>query len=1095
MIGEPEDSGTLFDAGRRSPTWKTTEGTRAPILPAPSAGDLFAAGREASRNDRSDFETQMLAEGYAPILDALGLDKSQNPVAFYHNRGTRNPILMRSELLARQGRGFMGAMTDRATQEQLLADEIRARRRTDPDFLKGTPDTVAGLRAMFAANEKARRAKGMATLERGEGLGGWAAGFAGSATQMITDPVNVATLPIGGGGGTIARIVLRETIVNGLIEAVQQPGVSENRKMIGEKLTLGEAAANIGIAGIAGGVLEGGLVATGRGIGAGYDKSIEALFNAMPEATQRAWADRMNVGIEVDGKVRRVKLTDLLEGMTNRDLAEAARQVVGVDRMTPEELAAAQVLDRDQEIGDSSPFEPGMAGDAEHQDRLAEAMEAVANGRLPGEGARVAADLQRAIDGVPAAARSGALDGSPGASVTAAFVAPVVTRGTSTAVAGADARQQFKARVRTAESGGNDAARNARSSAVGRYQFTDDTWLTYYKRRFGAAGASDAQILAKRSDGALQDQLMDDLTADNAAILRRAGAAETAGNLYLTHFLGPQATKLLKAAPDRPVEGLLPASFIDANRSVLAGKSASQVIAWAHRKMGGSAASIPPRGIGGELASAGDDAMVAQLRADALRLKGEAAGLLGETNIPGVGTVPLYSARLRPSDYGIDAARFQFKSGGDAEGVIDTLKGVTQWDPARSGRVLYWQDNDGRYWVADGHQRSGLAKRLEAQGAAIEVDGMVIREADGVSADDARSYGALLNILNRSADPVDAAKVLRGLGFDTDLGLPPNSALVRNANGLALLSDVAFGAVINGHLAPDMAAMIGRILPDDPDAHETMTNLLIRLDPANTGQAESIIRQALAAGMHREEQIDLFGSGERVSSLFLERAKILEKGLARLRGAKLAYSVAAREADTLERAGSTIARDASAREAEINAQAIEIIRRVAYSRNAVSDALNAAAERLASGGKLGDVVDGWVAAVRGIDLDQVARGADDVPARGIGDGGDFGDVEPVDEGGDLFAQPADRGQPELVELASPALDRFGGPASDGPASDGARLETDSLDHDLRNDLAADPDLGGRSFVVDGFEGPTALSDILARIDEDEAGAAALRGCL
>jgi hypothetical protein len=81
-------------------------------------------------------------------------------------------------------------------------------------------------------------------------------------------------------------------------------------------------------------------------------------------------------------------------------------------------------------------------------------------------------------------------------------------------------RDELKARIRQAESGGNDNARNGRSSASGRYQFTDATW---------AALGGDP---ARKNDPAEQDRLMDKLTSQNEASLHRAGLPANAGNLY-----------------------------------------------------------------------------------------------------------------------------------------------------------------------------------------------------------------------------------------------------------------------------------------------------------------------------------------------------------------------------------------------------------------------------------------------------------------------------------------------------------------------------------------------------------------------------------
>jgi hypothetical protein len=165
----------------------------------------------------------------------------------------------------------------------------------------------------------------------------------------------------------------------------------------------------------------------------------------------------------------------------------------------------------------------------------------------------------------------------------AAYTAPTAD------VARAPRAQSFMDRIRAAESGGKDAARNPNSSAAGRYQFTDPTFLQTYKARFGQ-DRPDAEILGRKNDGALQDTLMRDLTDRNARELRAAGQADSDGNLYLAHFLGRQgAVRALRADPSTPIVNLVGADAVKANRSVLEGKTAGDVIAWAHGKMGDAA--------------------------------------------------------------------------------------------------------------------------------------------------------------------------------------------------------------------------------------------------------------------------------------------------------------------------------------------------------------------------------------------------------------------------------------------------------------------------------------------------------------------------
>jgi hypothetical protein len=112
------------------------------------------------------------------------------------------------------------------------------------------------------------------------------------------------------------------------------------------------------------------------------------------------------------------------------------------------------------------------------------------------------------------------------------------------------------------------------------------------------------------------------------------------------------------------------------------------------------------------------------------------------------------------------------------------------------------------------------------------------------------------------------------------------------------------------------------------------------------------VRQAIAAGFDTAEQIDLFGKSEASVSLLADKAKIQERALAKLRKMRLVHNTAAKEAGTLEQAGSKIAVERSQREAQANAEAIAIVDRLAYRAGPVADALGDAARELRAGGRL-----------------------------------------------------------------------------------------------------------------------------------------------
>jgi hypothetical protein len=135
--------------------------------------------------------------------------------------------------------------------------------------------------------------------------------------------------------------------------------------------------------------------------------------------------------------------------------------------------------------------------------------------------------------------------------------------------------------------------KNKNSTATGKYQFLDNTFVGTAKKVFPElADKSAKEILALRGtklqDGSqIEDALERRFRADNIASLASAGIQPTPGNTYLAHFLGAGgARSVLGADPSTPVSSLLSADAIAANKSVLEGKTAGEVAAWAANKFG-----------------------------------------------------------------------------------------------------------------------------------------------------------------------------------------------------------------------------------------------------------------------------------------------------------------------------------------------------------------------------------------------------------------------------------------------------------------------------------------------------------------------------
>ncbi len=150
-------------------------------------------------------------------------------------------------------------------------------------------------------------------------------------------------------------------------------------------------------------------------------------------------------------------------------------------------------------------------------------------------------------------------------------------------------------RIVNVESKGVADAKNPNSSASGAGQFLNSTWLDTVKKYAPdiAAGKTDTQIIALKSDADLSRQMVKAYADENAGILSAEGHAPTAGNLYLAHFAGPQgAIDLLNADAGASAKSILGSKVIAAN-PFLKDMSASDVVEWAANRMKGADSAAP----------------------------------------------------------------------------------------------------------------------------------------------------------------------------------------------------------------------------------------------------------------------------------------------------------------------------------------------------------------------------------------------------------------------------------------------------------------------------------------------------------------------
>lgn len=300
-----------------------------------------------------------------------------------------------------------------------------------------------------------------------------------------------------------------------------------------------------------------------------------------------------------------------------------------------------------------------------------------------------------------------------------------------------------------------------------------------------------------------------------------------------------------------------------------------------------------------------------------------------------------------PRELKTDAAAYQYKGGGDEAGVTDRLAQVQKWDPLASGKVFVHERADGLF-VADGHQRLGLARRLsEAGDDDIRLDGFLFREADGWTAADVRALAARKNMQEGSGTALDAARILRDRPELLDDSLPRTGPMMRRAISLGRLSDDAWGMTVNGMVPESHAALVSDLV-ENLALQGPILQLLKRAAPETDRLAAEIVEEALSSGYVAQTQYSLFGPVETNELLILHRARVRDEALTMLRADKKLFGTLADNAEVIEAAGNRLDAQGNAARAVSAEQMEELLRRMSRVKGPVSDVLTAQAVAVAA---------------------------------------------------------------------------------------------------------------------------------------------------
>ncbi|WP_181700547.1 hypothetical protein [Chthonobacter albigriseus] len=145
----------------------------------------------------------------------------------------------------------------------------------------------------------------------------------------------------------------------------------------------------------------------------------------------------------------------------------------------------------------------------------------------------------------------------------------------------------YYASIRSAESSGNDAAKNPNSTATGRYQFTEGTWNDLARANPDLGLTPDGRL-----DPNQQERAIRAFTDQNAKILTGNRLPVDNDTLYAMHFLGAGDGPMVLREPDTTrLTSIVSDDVIRANR-FLDGMTVGDFKTWAARK-GGSGGSAP----------------------------------------------------------------------------------------------------------------------------------------------------------------------------------------------------------------------------------------------------------------------------------------------------------------------------------------------------------------------------------------------------------------------------------------------------------------------------------------------------------------------
>ncbi len=311
---------------------------------------------------------------------------------------------------------------------------------------------------------------------------------------------------------------------------------------------------------------------------------------------------------------------------------------------------------------------------------------------------------------------------------------------------------------------------------------------------------------------------------------------------------------------------------------------------------------------------------------------------------------------VRDETIRVDPETYQFKAtieGGAAEGRTGRLDKVEEWDPDAPPITIH-QRLDGERYVADGHQRLALYRRLKARGEKLPpLKVKIKRESAGFTVEEVVRAASLRNVQEGSAKPLDIAKLLRGdpLTEQERRRIPMDElsgTQLRYGENLAKLDDAAFSAVINGEVSEAQGSFVGEYIEQGPKQIAAI-KAVKKANPPNLDQARELVQL-----LSREESFTaveqdggLFGSFTEEIPTLAEKARVIEKTKTQLGKMRRAFSNVLANAAEISEAGNTLDEGANVAKLDEAKKLLAYFDKYKIAKgSATNDAINAVAEGL-----------------------------------------------------------------------------------------------------------------------------------------------------